>query len=314
LQFSERQKPLPRLCAETECVLPAYVEGELSPALAERVRVHLEGCRRCRESEGGYRAALAALCSAPRLQAPDDVRAGFHALLRERIAREAARAAALRWAGAAACLLIVGVAGARIVSKGSDAARTEPSPAVRGSTLSSSSAAPPRQPLSSHAAPATLGAPSGAAGSHGPAPLVAPASRSSETGGSPVVTAQATPGADRASAARPRGRRPVTSVAFLDVRDASGRSARELLQRVARHERLPAASDRWPVPTGPGSAAAPSPDRRPVVVAETMDERVRLGGETLRVTGERGVDATGRLALLRVRAEVDSSPDPPETP
>ncbi|HSV74077.1 MAG TPA: zf-HC2 domain-containing protein [Chthonomonadales bacterium] len=302
-------------------MLPAYVEGELPPALRERVGAHVAGCARCRASERAYSLALGALGAAPRFEAPADLRAGFRALLRDRVARDAARVSALRWAGAAACLLLVGVAGTHmVVGGGSTGAGRAPASQVAVSAPAGAPVGPAPHATDAGSLSRDAGSLTRALG-----PASQRGSASAQVADSRQSVPQATgPSAGPGSPDAPAQRRIATQtpasqqsgpVGFLDVRDASGRSARDLIRLAGARTVAPEPAEHQTVPADAESAVGPPPPaRRAVLVAEILDERVQVGAATIRLTGERGVDANGRLALLRVRAEAEPTPDSPESP
>jgi hypothetical protein len=100
-------------CPDTRALLPDYVEGELSGSEARRIAGHLALCSACSREEALYRQSLGALRAAQSEPAPHrDLYAGFEAKLSRYDNRSGQRQLTLRWAGAAACLLLVGSAGA----------------------------------------------------------------------------------------------------------------------------------------------------------------------------------------------------------
>jgi len=68
-------------CGEVQEILDAFAAGELSPAKAEEVRGHLEGCAGCRQSHAGYTRALDALRRAGQETCGPDA-AFYHGLAR----------------------------------------------------------------------------------------------------------------------------------------------------------------------------------------------------------------------------------------
>jgi hypothetical protein len=98
----------------------------------------------------------------------------------------------------------------------------------------------------------------------------------------------------------------MASPSFLDVTDSAGHSARMILHpagvatpRVTRRE-----TQRTPVPA----------EHKWAIVSLPMHERVRFDGRHVMIDGERGWDARGRLALIRVRVDADPDAQPAPDP
>ena len=100
-------------CPDARSLLPSYVEGELTANDRERVAGHLQICSECRAEESRFRESLGALAGYQPVAAPRSLYAGFAARLDavERTHRK--QALRLRFAGAAACLLLVTAVSAR---------------------------------------------------------------------------------------------------------------------------------------------------------------------------------------------------------
>lgn len=66
-----RQSSHDRQCREVKDNASDYLEGDASPSLAERIRIHLAECRDCDGFVGTLRATIAALRNLP-VQSPPD--------------------------------------------------------------------------------------------------------------------------------------------------------------------------------------------------------------------------------------------------
>lgn len=108
------RKPIGKTrCPESRALLPSYVEGELRPEDRERVAGHLQICSACRAEEKQFRASLGALAASEHVSAPSDLYAGFSTRLYAAENAFRVRAMRMRFAGAAACLLLVTAVGAK---------------------------------------------------------------------------------------------------------------------------------------------------------------------------------------------------------
>jgi anti-sigma factor RsiW len=94
-------------------LLPSYVEGELAANDRERVAGHLQICSECRAEESRFRTSLGALAGYQPVAAPRSLYAGFAARLDAVDRAHRKQALRLRFAGAAACLLLVTAVSAR---------------------------------------------------------------------------------------------------------------------------------------------------------------------------------------------------------
>ena len=107
MQPMDRKAERLNRCPDAQALLPAFVEGELSANERLRVEGHLNICASCRKEEGEFRRALGILKNAPRQESPGDLYYGFVAKLEASERRSRTLRGRLRYAGAAACLLLV---------------------------------------------------------------------------------------------------------------------------------------------------------------------------------------------------------------
>ncbi|MCC6729777.1 MAG: zf-HC2 domain-containing protein [Chthonomonadales bacterium] len=305
-------------CRNARALLPAYVAGELTEREQRLVRSHLDRCGACGAEEGAMRGALSLLAARAPRAAPPDLWAGLQARIDLEAPRRPGPTGAPRWALGAACALLVALTAWATISVG----RVGPTSAAVG---------PARQPLvalvvepvspSSRLQAADANAPAQAREAGPSAALPAQAEPRSRSGPAPPAPerAEAEPSPARRARRAPRRQRltaapPPAPSSFLDVRDASGRSARDVM-RLAEARRIDRAAraDAREL-TRPEAVTVPAPmaearGRRPVVFVEVPEERVRVGDRVMRVRGESGWDARGQLAVIRVRAEARAVPD-----
>jgi len=92
-------------CVGIRNELSAYIDGELTPDEAERVRSHLAQCPACREEEEALRRVAAAVGELPSLAAPPGLRQATLERVRAERPRRTARRLRLLWPAAAAILI-----------------------------------------------------------------------------------------------------------------------------------------------------------------------------------------------------------------
>ena len=104
-----------RIAKHVDALLPAYVEGALTPNEARRVEAHLQRCARCRRSQEAVRHAVVALSAANAVIAPDRLWVRVEErLATQNISRQvgaASRTRPVRTGYAVAGLLLLVVAG-----------------------------------------------------------------------------------------------------------------------------------------------------------------------------------------------------------
>ncbi len=264
-------------CRDVVVLLSAYAEGETASAVSRGIRAHLDGCASCRGELARTERALGVLRKAQPAAAPPDLAAGLYARIADLDRRPAPSLRMLRYAGAAACALLVVVAGARVMTFVTRSAEMPPLPPVapRIELRIPQVDAAPRVASSRRASVApVVGAPAGAG------------LRSAEA---VVGVAQDVPSAAVRTRARRTYRPSVPSPSgFLDVADSRGITARMLRSAAQGAERVAS-------------------------VEAALDERVRVGSSVTVVQGDRVLDDAGRLAVIRVRAETaDGEPERPE--
>ena len=71
-------------CGEVRGLSSDYIDGELDPAVSERVKGHLDWCGPCSSFVNTLRATIGMLRASPKREVPDDFRAG----VRERLEAE----------------------------------------------------------------------------------------------------------------------------------------------------------------------------------------------------------------------------------
>lgn len=277
-------------CGDVRGRLDAYVEQELTADEAAGIRAHLDRCAVCRIEEARVRRALEPLRQPELKSMPASVAQGLYARLAAMPAPRQRRVGRLRLAGALASVLLLSVCFA--VAWRPDASGPTNAPEYAGA---------PRATPSNAAMPDRDAKPD----------LEPPPRIAEEAALAMVREVRSGPDPDqpRAPMVRRIGRKrpvnPAPEVAFLDVADSRGITARELLQRRS----APAAPDQ-----------AEGAERRPLFlrpgrVEETLNERVRIGDQVTELHGEAEWDASGRLMAMRVRAETseavsdEASPD-----
>lgn len=280
-------------CNDVHLLLPAYVEGELTPAESRRVAGHLALCAACRREEAQYRLALSPLRAPARRTAPPDLHAGFHVRLARSQARAQRSRLQLRWAAAMGVLLLVVTSGASVwrAQVHRNSAVSAPTPVVNispGSRSGSESPTPTRQDIAMK----------------GSAPVeetaqdrVAPSAPDRQAPGS----ASAKPDPKRTDSGKP----PVYN-SFLDVRDREGNTARELFRQRRRqhhpeYDRQATLASADPREGSRRNTDAAVWQGKKVRLEPAVDVRLGVGSAVTTVQGERGLDADGNLALIRIR-------------
>lgn len=280
-------------CNDVHLLLPAYVEGELTPTESQRVAGHLTRCAACRREEAQYRLALSPLHVPARRTAPADLHAGFHVRLAHSQARAQRSRLQLRWAAAMGVLLLVVTSGASVwrAQVQRNSAVSPPTPVVNissGSHSGSESPSPTGQDIAMK----------------GSAPVeelaqnrVIPHTPDRQTSGS----AAAKPDPKRTNSGKP----PVYN-SFLDVRDREGNTARDLFRH--RLRQYYPENDRQATLTSadPRERSRPNTDAavwrgKKVHMEPALNVRLGVGSAVTTVQGERGLDADGNLALIRIR-------------
>jgi type IV secretory pathway VirB10-like protein len=279
-------------CNDVHLLLSAYVEGELTPAQSRRVAGHLTICAACRQEEAQYRLALSPLRAPTRRTAPPDLQAGFYVRLSRSEARARRARMQFRWAAAMGALILVVTSGAslwREQVQHPGAVRT-PTPAVisQNSRTGAESPTLPRQDAAGKSSASVE-------------PMTQNRIARNVPDRQDPQRKRAKPSTHRADSGKP----PLYN-SFLDVPDREGNTARELFRQ--RRRQNPQENDRQATL----SAADPREgSRRDTDVAvwrgkkvrlePALDVRVGVGSAVTTVQGERGLDADGNLALIRMR-------------
>lgn len=297
-----------RRCNDAQTLLPAFVEGELSAAESHRVAGHIAVCGHCRQEAAAYRQAMGFLHTQSRPAAPGDLYAGFAAKLAQQEMPRRYRPTALRWAGAAACLLLMLGAGAAVYRALPSAApvhvaqetplphtktAVNPVPAAVVPTAPSIAVVPPTRKAAVPEEPVRLN----------PVPPAPPRTN-------PFAETPSTPHKAERVAGRPD--KPANAVrnvrgtgeagnGFLSVRPKSGLSAAEQL-RLARRAEEGEAKSVLPLRRTPRVAA---------IVADS-DETVRVGDRVTRIQTSSGYDRTGRRVLIGVNIGTSGATEAPE--
>lgn len=283
-------------CAACRQMLPGHAAGELAAADQRGVAQHLAACASCRREAADYDRAHRALGARQPLVAPRAVHIAVSQGLLARRSAAAGRVRVVRMASAAACtaLVIAGAAALRWVGAPQQVA-TSPARVRAPQAAVLPQPAGTRTTPSPHRSTAAADAP--IAPYRAPEPAVQPAAAD------PVPQTRT---AMRPPAVRKVARGPVS---FLDIPDASGRTARQILQARATAAAVPAPGT---APGTPDALASPpaADDRTAVVSAPTPSVRLRAGGQSVVMQGERAWDAHGRLTAIRVRVDADPAAGP----
>jgi anti-sigma factor RsiW len=301
-----------RRCNDAQTFLPAFVEGELTAAESHRVAGHIAVCGHCRQEAAAYRQAMGFLHTQSRPAAPGDLYAGFAAKLAQQEMPRRYRPTALRWAGAAACLLLMLGAGAAVYRALPSAAPVQvaqetPLPHTRtvGNPVSSGSVPTAPTAVVPLSVPENVasGAPTREPVRLNPNPPAPP--RSDPFAGTPSVRHKAERVAsrpDKPTKAVPAPQETADAGnGFLSVRPKSGLSAAEQLRLARRAEEAEAKS-------GPPLRRTP---RVAAIVADS-DETVRVGDRVTRIQTSSGYDRTGRRVLIGVNIGTSGASEAPE--
>lgn len=283
-----RAKPIDR-CAAVRELLPAYVEQELNEAAAGRVQAHLSSCAECRKEASRYRTALHALNARTPAQ-PGDLYPAFAARLARQSRPSPARR--LRWAATCACAALTLAAGAFVLSSRAPR-QVGPGPLIHAAVGAPQAPAPSAgvQLAQKPAADATTT-------NSEPPPAqdaVSPAASSAD----PSAQAQPSPTARRTK--RHVHRAHIEPASFLDVVPRVGATARQQMEDRAHTAASPASAGSSGLPTATPNASHPG--ARPIRYVPAVDERIRVGDRVSRVKGEAGIDAQGRITVIRVTAD-----------
>lgn len=283
--------PVSDRCSQVRSLLPRLAAGEVTQTQADACRIHLTACPACRaEADAAVRAhrALSAYRPAPPPPGLDRRIAEAARVVRVR------RWAPLRWAQAGGLVAAAAAAAACVqFAPGWRITTTEPvlspvqPPAVQGVRL---------RP----ALPQAAVRPPGADPAPGSAAPYEPDSGSAQSA-APV----------RAAARRTRTHRVVNPMpaSFMDVRDASGRSARQIM--AALRSSGPSVSTGAGMGSdGAGSSTAWRPGRfavpgRPVYETRSSEGSLQVGRRRVRTSAEAGWDAQWRLSVIRLAAEAE---------
>jgi len=128
-------------CAKVTQQLSAFLDGELTPPQAERIREHLESCPDCRKERQALELTINSVKALPAMQAPSDLASRVMAGIEEAEAQPAEPATVLKgrfglrllWPAAAALIIGIGIA---LLS-----------PSMRGGRLSKLNAPPKERPV-----------------------------------------------------------------------------------------------------------------------------------------------------------------------
>jgi hypothetical protein len=308
-------------CADVSALLPGYVEGELSAAENRRVAGHLEICAACRREETEYRQAMG-LLRAPRETArPGDLYAGFAAKLAKHETTSARRQLQLRWAGMAACLLLIAGAGAsRLLLNGQGLEKVRaiiPDKKIAAATSPDRTNRAPGQEkviVKNIPTPDNIDVKDRTDDMFAPPFVSAAPSRSALSGGPNTNSdypVRRQPHATHHNTVKP---------AQIALRSAGN----EAIDRSTPHgvpgpgvadggmtdrmsEAMPAGTVDEKLDTAAlGKIAIPA--RKPVCIVQDMNERVRVGDTVTNIKADSGWDANGRLALIRIKAETIQIP------
>ena len=126
-------------CVKVTQQLSAFLDGELQPSEAERIREHLESCPTCRKERQALELTINSVKALPAMRAPGDLASRVLADIEEAEAQPAASASVIRgrfglrllWPAAAALLIGAGIALLSPSMRGSRFARESPQPAER---------------------------------------------------------------------------------------------------------------------------------------------------------------------------------------
>jgi hypothetical protein len=286
-------------------LLSAYVEGELTTAENRRVAGHLSLCAACRQEEAQYRLALSPLRAPTRRTAPADLHAGFYARLSRSETRARRSRMQLRWAAAMGALLLVVTSGASVwraqIQRKSSV--SQPTPVVnisRNNRSVSENRVTPRGTITMKGSVPTEETTQNRVVWNDPS-RQASGSESAKTNQNKINS----------------GRQPAYN-SFLDVRDRQGNTARELIkkrrrQNLPEHDRQAILASANPREESRRNTDAAIWRGRKVRMEPTLDVRVGVGNAVTTVQGERGLDADGNLALIRMRVSTREEANP-ETP
>ncbi len=285
-------------CSQVRSLLPRLAAGEVTLAQSDACRIHLAACTACRsEADATVRAQRVLVAYRPAPPPPGLDRRICQAARATRTRRWAP----LRWAQAGGLLAAAAAAAACVqLVPGLLAVRTEPG-------------APPPQPVASEQAGPRGAAPPSAVRAAAGAGLAPEAAVAKEPDGG---SAEPTPPA-RIAGRRNRTRRPANPMpsSFMDVRDASGRSARQIVAAMRDQGAAAGAVDG----TGQDATASWRTGRiavpgRPVYETRTSEGSLQVGRRRVRTSAEAGWDAQGHLSVIRLGAEVegDQRPDGPD--
>ncbi|MCX6361091.1 MAG: zf-HC2 domain-containing protein [Armatimonadetes bacterium] len=291
--------PISDRCSQVRSLLPQLAAGEVTPTQADACRIHMAACAACRtESDAAVQAHRVLSAYRPAPPPPGLDRRICHAAR----ATRARRWSPLRWAHA----------GGVLAAAAAVAACVQYSPVFRGGrTEAVAPVAPQSRPIVASPTKARVGRPQepvlDAIAPAAPETSVVKASEASARSvryGSPIR--------------RRRARRAVqpTPASFMDVRDASGVSARQIMARL-REPSLAAGVNANAAPDRSAGAAGLRPGRNavpghPVYETQSSEGSVQVGRRRVRTSAEAGWDAQGRLSVIRLGAEPEA--DPGRTP
>ncbi len=311
LNFLERKmgthKSNPR-CRQVQETLSAYVEGDLTAPENHRIAAHIDSCLDCRSEEKLMRQAVGLLAAPRELTPHGDLYVRFDAKLAESMAPRWYSRPSLRWAGTLACLVLVVGVGATVVQQryanrapvttiAPDTNHSAIEPNVQGSNLGNGRTVP-LEP-NNKVEPDNI-------------------ANGTEIHQEPRMVDQAPSVPNTSYSSNPkrlpnRKQGQGAPSEFMDVRDATGMTAREKIESsrpisedlsngIPKNVRSQSGQVEFHREHVPGAP-------RVTVIATHRDDATPTGNGISKVRTDTGYDSNGDLALIRIQTEPGRSTD-----